>query len=107
MQGRKQVRLRLRRDLVITPQQSGGRTCYVVKDPVSLRYWRFAEPETFLLQRLDGRHTLDEVRRQFEAHFRPRRLSEAEVEAFAHQLVRGGLADGNGGGTGRRLLRRW
>jgi len=39
------VRLRRRSDLTIVPQRYEGRTYYVVKDPVSLRYYRFKEQE--------------------------------------------------------------
>ena len=63
---RKQVRIQLRRDLVVTPQRFEGRQHYVVKDPIGLRYWRFQEREHFLFQHLDGKHTLDDVRVAYE-----------------------------------------
>ena len=50
MQPRKQVRPVLRRDLLVVPQQHQGRRCYVVKDPVTLRYYRFQESEHFILK---------------------------------------------------------
>src|SRR5947209_8298186 len=56
---RKKVRIRLRRDLIIAPQKYEGRTYYVVKDPVSLRYYRFKEQEHFLINLMDGEATLD------------------------------------------------
>jgi hypothetical protein len=43
LERRKQPRIRLRADLVIDPQKYEGRTCYVVKDPVSLRYYRLKD----------------------------------------------------------------
>jgi putative peptide zinc metalloprotease protein len=43
LERRKMVRLRVRGDLAVTPQKYEGRTYYVVKDPVSLRYYRFKE----------------------------------------------------------------
>ena len=49
---RKHVKLRVRPDLDIQPQKYEGRTYYVVKDPVSLRYYRFKEQEYFLLSHL-------------------------------------------------------
>src|SRR5258708_6560116 len=50
LERRKQVRLRLRGDLTVAPQMYEGRTYYVVKDPVSLRYWRFKEDENYLIE---------------------------------------------------------
>ena len=58
---RKKVRLLMRKDLAIAPQKYEGRTYYVVKDPVSMRYYRFKEQEHFLIGLMDGSFTLDEV----------------------------------------------
>ena len=58
---RKYVRLRIRPDLGITPQRYEGRSYFVVKDPVSLRYYRFKEQEHFLIELMDGTTTLDQV----------------------------------------------
>src|SRR5437899_9434001 len=60
---RKKVRLRMRKDLAIAPQKYEGRTYYVVKDPVSMRYYRFKEQEHFLIGLMDGSYTLDDDRR--------------------------------------------
>jgi putative peptide zinc metalloprotease protein len=105
-QRRKQVRPRLRRDLAITPQQYEGRRHYVVKDPVSLRYYRFQEPEHFLLRQLDGTSTLADVQKAFEQRFRPRRLTLEEAEAFVQQVVSAGLMHQGTTGAGARLLDR-
>ena len=92
MERRNQVRPALRRDLQIVPQQHQGRRCFVVKDPVTLRYYRFQEPEHFILRHLDGNHTLTDVQRKFERHFRPQRRRLDEVEAFTREIVNSGLA---------------
>ena len=67
---RKYVRLRIRPDLSITPQRYEGRSYWVVKDPVSLRYYRFKEQEHYLLGLMDGKHTLDQAQKAFEGRFR-------------------------------------
>ncbi len=66
LERRKHVRLRRRVDLGIVPQRYEGRSYYVVKDPVSLRYYRFKEQEHYLLQLMDGTHTLDEAQKLFD-----------------------------------------
>ena len=92
LERRKQLKLRLRRDLSIEPHKYEGRTYYVIKDPISLRYYRLKENEHFLLQFMDGAHTLEDAQKAYEAQYRPDRLKLEDVEGFAQQLVNGGLA---------------
>ena len=88
---RKQVRLRHRPDLSATAQRYEGRICHVVKDPVGLKYYRLNEHEYFVFKMLDGRHTLEDIQKAFEEHYRPERLTLEDLEAFARQLVTSGL----------------
>ncbi|MBY0525227.1 MAG: efflux RND transporter periplasmic adaptor subunit [Gemmataceae bacterium] len=106
LERRKQVRVLRRRDLIVAPQQYEGRRHYVVKDPIALRYYRFKEQEQFILDRLDGTHTLADVQQEFEQQYRPRRLTLEEVELFVHQLVSSGLAHPATDGAGKQLLDR-
>ncbi len=104
---RKLVRVKLRPDLVITEQRYEGRIYYVVKDPVSLRYYRFREPEYFLMRLMDGQHTLEDARQLFEARYRPQRLTLEELEQFASQLMETGLALNDMPGSGRTMFTRY
>ncbi|HZU35207.1 MAG TPA: biotin/lipoyl-binding protein [Gemmataceae bacterium] len=92
LEPRKRIRLRIRADLSVARHRYEGRTYYIVKDPVTLRYYRYTEKEHYLIQQLDGFTTLDEARERFERQFRPDRLPLEEVEAFAQQLLTIGLA---------------
>ena len=74
LERRKQLRLRLRRDLVIESQRYEGRVFFVLKDPVSLRYYRLKHNEHFLLQFLDGKRTLEDAQKAYERQYRPERL---------------------------------
>jgi len=107
LERRKHVRVLLRRDLAITPQTYEGRRYYVVKDPVSLRYFRFKEQERFLLGLMDGDHTLDDAQKQFELRFRPDRLTLEDLEAFASQLLQAGLAQNESPQAGKQLFTRY
>lgn len=104
LERRKHVRLRLRGDLNVTPQRYEGKTYYVVKDPVSLRYYRFKEQEYFLLQVMDGRHTLDEAQKAFEKRFRPERLTLEDLEQFGQQLLQAGLVQNESPQAGKLLF---
>jgi putative peptide zinc metalloprotease protein len=100
---RKLVRLRVRADLGITLQKYEGRTHYVVKDPVSLRYYRFNEQEYFVVRQLNGTHTLEDTQKKFEAEFRPHRLTLEDLEAFAQQLLQAGLVQHESATAGKEL----
>jgi putative peptide zinc metalloprotease protein len=106
LERRKQVRIRLRGDLAIDPQKFEGRTYYVVKDPVSLRYYRFKEQEEFLLQFMDGERTLDDAQKEYEKRFRPERLTLEDLESFAQQLLTAGLAQNESPKAGTQLFER-
>src|SRR5438105_9316405 len=106
LERRKRVRPRLRADLSITEQRYEGRTYFVVKDPVTLRYYRFKEQEQFLLGYMDGKHTLDEAQQEYEKRFRPERLTLEDLEGFAQQLLTAGLAQNESPKAGEQLIDR-
>jgi putative peptide zinc metalloprotease protein len=103
LERRKMVRLRRRSDLNIVPQRYEGRTYYVVKDPVSLRYYRFKEQEHFLLKLMDGTCTLDQAQKSFETRFRPERLKLEDLEQFGQQLLSMGLVQNESPQAGKLL----
>jgi putative peptide zinc metalloprotease protein len=103
LERRKLVRLRVRADLGITPQKYEGKTHYVVKDPVSLRYYRFNEQEYFVVKHFDGKHTLEDAQKDFERQFRPHRLTFEDLEAFAQQLLQAGLVQHETAQAGKTL----
>src|SRR5450631_3559612 len=106
LERRKMVRLRRRADLGIVPQRYEGRTYYVVKDPVSLRYYRFKEQEYFLLKLMDGNHTNDQAQKEFEQRFRPDRLTLEDLEHFSQQLLTAGLVQNESAQAGKQLYDR-
>jgi putative peptide zinc metalloprotease protein len=106
LERRKQLRLRLRPDVVIEAQKYEGRTYYVLKDPVSLRYYRIKEYERFLLTLFDGRHTLEDAQKAYEREYRPDRLRLEDLEAFAQQLLLAGLVLNESPKAGAQLFER-
>src|SRR5438477_9277597 len=106
LERRKKVKIALRRDLEITPQKYEGRTYYVVKDPVSMRYYRFKEQEHFLIGLMDGSYSLDDAQKEYEKRFRPERLTLEDLEGFAQQLLTAGLAHNESPQAGQQLFDR-
>jgi len=82
-------RPRLRPDLVIVEQTFQGEQSYVVKDPVSQKYFRFKPLEAFVLQHFTGDATPAQVAAQLaEAGVA---LPAANVSGFARRLNQMGL----------------
>src|SRR5262245_41306668 len=107
LERRKKVRVRLRPDLNFTTSKYEGRTYYVVKDPVSLRYYRFKEHERYLLDYMNGEKTLEDAQKAFETRFRPERLTLEDLEAFTSQLLQAGLAQNETPNAGKQLFDRF
>ena len=107
LERRKRVRIRLRPDLGFVEQRYEGRVFHVVKDPVSMRYYRFKEHERYLLGYMDGKHTLEEAQKAFELRFRPERLTLEDLEAFTAQLLQAGLAQNETPNAGKGLFDRY
>jgi len=106
LERRKMVRVRLRADLEIKRHRYEGRTHFIIKDPVSLRYYRLKEHEHFLLGFMDGKQSLSDAQKAYERHYRPDRLRLEDLEAFAQQLIRAGLAQNESPAAGRQLYER-
>ena len=106
LEGRTRVRVRLRPNLAFTARHDGGRTYYVIKDPVNLQYYRLEERQRFVVGLMDGTHTLDDIRRAFEERFRPERLSLEELEGYVAQLLSSGLVQNEAPLAGRLLYER-
>jgi putative peptide zinc metalloprotease protein len=106
LERRKSLRITLRTDLAIDAQRYEGKTFYVVKDPMSLRYYRLKDYEHFLLKFLDGKHTLEEAQKAYEKEYRPDRLPLEDLEAFAQQLMTAGLAHNESPAAGEQLFQR-
>ena len=82
-----------REDLVASEVKEGGRTYYVVKDPVTRRFFRFGEREYFIVKSLDGRTPVEEIAACYNAKFGSS-LSGGEMEGFVARLSSLCLLDG-------------
>ena len=83
----------LRGDLIVTQQLFEGRSYYVVKDPISLQYFRMTAEDYFLATLFDGKRTFAQVREHYIARHRhvlleysPEELNE-RVLRFANDLA--------------------
>lgn len=97
--------LRLRPDLLLKPQDDAAGT-WVVKDPIALRFYLFGADEHFVLQRLDGSRTSEDILDEFARERAPRKLTRARLHEFLGSLSRSGLTCSDAAGQGAQLLER-
>ena len=83
--------IRVRQDLSAKKQRYLGKTYWIVKDPIGLKYYRFQEEEFAILNMLDGRLSLDEIKEKFEKEFPPQKITLEELSQFIGTLHRSGL----------------
>ncbi len=77
---------RLRPDATVVEQTFRGRTYYVLKDPVSLQFYRVADTEREVIDRLDGEHTLDDIQQHLEQKFGAEAPAFRELARFVLML---------------------
>src|SRR5678815_4941441 len=77
----------LRGDLIVTQQFFEGRSYYVVKDPISLQYFRMTAEDYFLATLFDGRRTFGKIRDAYvERH--PHVLLDYSTEELNERVLR-------------------
>jgi putative peptide zinc metalloprotease protein len=59
----------LRRDLLLSCQETPDGSFLVIKDPATRRFFRFGEAEHFIIQQLDGSTALDVIQQRVETMF--------------------------------------
>ena len=85
------ARPRLRADLVVVEQCYRGERTFIVKDPLTLKYFRFRPLEVQVMRALDGRRSAAEAAEALRADGVP--VSAGVLEGFARQLGRLGLLE--------------
>ncbi|MBI1372470.1 MAG: HlyD family efflux transporter periplasmic adaptor subunit [Phycisphaera sp.] len=86
----------VRKDLEISPQLYLGKIVYVVKDPVSLTYFRLKPAEHFVLKNLDGQASANDMARKLARHFPEQPADAEQVMVFIRMLQGSGLLLGRG-----------
>ena len=83
---------RIRKDLQCCPRQTPEGSVFVIKDPVTGRFFQFRETEHAILQLLDGEASLKDIREQV-AKERKCELDAETLKRFVEQLKRTQLLD--------------
>ena len=96
----------MRPDLAVQRQTWQGREYWLIKDPLTLKYYRFEDEEFALLEMLDGRASIEEICERFESRFAPQRIRPAELQQLLANLHRSHLVIADAAGQGEQLLAR-
>lgn len=89
--GRRAVPLCARRDLQSQQIDFQGSPSWVVKDPLSLSYYRLLPEQYRLLRLLDGRNSLEFIRQELQREFPASELRLVDVQARISDLYERGL----------------
>jgi len=76
---------KFRTDLIITSQKFAGETFYVLKDPLSQKFFRIKEWEYFITQNLDGKTPAEEIINRFQEKFNLS-LSPTSLNQFIEKI---------------------
>jgi len=98
--------VRARADLRAVRQLHQGVVGWIIKNPLSLDYYRLLDEEYFLLRKLDGRSTPGEIKRAFEARFAPQTIDYDEIQRYVALLHRDGLVVSTAAGQAEPLAKR-
>jgi putative peptide zinc metalloprotease protein len=84
---------RYREDLIESQQKFEGKTYFVIKDPLTSKFFRIKEYEHFITQKLDGKTSLEKVKEEFEKNFQIL-LPPETLEQFVGRLKELGFLEG-------------
>lgn len=83
-----------------------GRSYWIVKDPIGMKYYRLQDEEYFILKNLDGTKSLETIKEEFEAEFPPQKIKLEEIQSFIGQLHQSNLIVVGVPNQGHELLKR-
>ncbi len=74
-----------RPDIIVSPQEAEGQKFYILKDPISRKFFRVKEPEYFIIRQLDGKTTVEQICQKLQEEFNLSATSEV-IQSFISQL---------------------
>ncbi len=95
-----------RPDLVAVQTWHHHESAFVVKDPIALKYHRMRPDEYFVLEQLDGRCSLEDIRVAYEAKYAPARVTKAQLNQLLFRFHQSGLTVSDAIAQGDRLKER-
>ena len=100
------VTVRMRPDLRVHRACFQGRTSWVVKDPLSQRYFQLTDEEYTVLRMLNGPVGLSDIKAELERRYPPRKTTHQELQSLLHLFHQRGLVLADAPGQGEQLIQR-
>lgn len=82
-----QILPQLRIELEVTEQLFDGLPYWIIKDPLSLRYYRFSREEYFVIDQLREQITVDELKNAYWQTFKSDDLTTEDIRSFVIDLI--------------------
>lgn len=101
------VRLRMRKDLRVSEQTHQGVRQWVLKDPLSSRYYRLGPQQFAVLELLDGQRSLSQIKDALRKRFPQLAATHSQLQTLVTQLHRSGVVTSETLGQGEQLLTRF
>ncbi|MDR3234163.1 MAG: hypothetical protein LBT46_10965 [Planctomycetaceae bacterium] len=98
--------VKVRPDLSAERQYYLGRSYWVLKEPIGTKFYRLQDEEYAILKLFDGKHSLDDIKKQFEKEFPPQKITLEDLHHFIGQLHQSGLVVASTPNQGPELLKR-
>ena len=98
--------LRRRPDLVTAKHVYRNEPYWMIKDPLEMEFYRLNEEEYAVLTLVDGVHSLDQIKSEFEAKYPSQRITARELQMFISDLNSKSLLAYSSPDVGSRLIER-
>jgi putative peptide zinc metalloprotease protein len=106
MPTRQKLAVRCRADLRVVHTRHKHESAVVIKDPIGMKYHRMRDDEYFVLRRLDGTRTLQQMCNEYESRFAPDRVSPTQLNQLLFRFHQSGLTISDALMQGDRLTDR-
>lgn len=104
--GPKQLRVRLRRDLVVVSHESETSTTWIVKDPIRLEYFQFSHDEWSVIELLEQAATVQELESRIRKAFPGHRVHTQDVVQLLARLENDELLEVRSPSRGKTVYQR-
>ncbi len=103
---RNAVAARQRPDLKAVVTRHKHESAVVVKDPIAMKYHRLRPDEYFVLEKLDGCNSLEQIREEYEKVYAPQKVTTADLNQLLFRFHQSGLTLSDAAMQGDRLTDR-
>ena len=100
------IELRTRSDLIVNESVYQGEACWIIKDPLAMKYFRIREPEFLVLNALRSKTNYAQLKRNLLRNFPEQTVRVESIQQLIVGLHRNGLLITRGRGQAKPLAKR-